>query len=1572
MNTGDMKSTQQDVAAQREELLRRRLAGKRGGRRSLITTVDRDQPLPVTFGQQQMWFLNRLEPDSAEYLVPLALRLDGTLDRAALRAAWTEIVARHEILRTRYVLAGEEPVQVVDAPEAPPFPVVDLADVPAQDREARARELAEQEIVVPFDLERDRPVRARLIALAEDRHILVVTFHHIACDAWSMGVFAEELGALYTAFTTGAPSPLAPLPVQFADFAAWQRKELSGAALDRQLDYWRERLSGVPVIDLPTDRPRPARRDSAGDAVTFTIPAGLAERAQQVAADNEVTRFVVLLTAFQTLISRYTRTTDIPVGVTVSGRARPELQRLIGYGINVVVNRLGWQGDPTFRELLATGRRTVLEAYEHQSVPFARLVDELQPERDLSRTPLYQVDFILRENQAPAFELPGLTVRPESASRVAKVDLTLDITDAANGPLEARLCFATALFDRGTVERMATHYLNLLAGLTATPDARLGEIDLLSAEERGLLLDAWNATVEVPVEECVHELFAAQAARTPDAVALTSDGLSLTYGELEERANRIAQHLVALGAGPERIVGLSLERGPDLIPALLGILKSGAAYLPLDPANPADRLAYMLADAKAELLVTHSSLGGLEFSGTRVLVDAHAEEIAARPATAPVTGVRPDNLVYVIYTSGSTGLPKGVSLTHGNVVRLFTATREDYHFGSADVWPLFHSYAFDVSVWEMWGALLHGGRLVVVPRQVSRSPHELLDLLVTERATILCQTPSAFRTLTQLAGDGDPRIDGLALRAIVFAGERLEMAELRPWAERVGTEGTALVNMYGITETTVHSTYHRITDQDVARSAHSPVGSPMDDTAIHVLDERGHLVPVGVPGEIHVGGPAVARGYLNRPELTAERFVPNPYGPAGSRLYRSGDLALRLADGTLESLGRIDKQVKLRGYRIELGEIETALGELPEVRQSVVIVRDGDNGEKMLVAYVVPTADAVIDTAALRARLGEGLPEYMVPAAFVTLDAIPLTTNGKADTRALPAPDLDAFTASRYTAPRTPIEERLAAIWAEVLGLTQVGVEDSFFDLGGDSIRAVRLVGAMRAAGYDVSVRDVFEQRTIAVMAAALPGVGTGESLITAVRPFELIGEEDRSALPADVVDAYPLSQIQTGMLIEMLAATDGRNVYQNISSFRLPDRQAFSPDALRGAVELITARHETLRTSMHLDGYSQPLQLVHAAAEIPVTVHDLRGSTAEQRAEHGRAFAAAENAAAFELTAAPLMRIAAHLESDESWYLTLTYPHAITDGWSVNSMLMELLGDYQALRDGREPAAQAPVPVRYADFIAAERAALTDPATQEFWQQVVDAHSPLALPATWGGAPGGRSGLQVPFADLEDGLRELAARAKTSIKSVMLAAHLKVMSALTVDEAFHTGVVYHGRLEAPGAERVLGMHLNTLPFPVTVGARTWRELVERTYATETAIWSHRRYPLPAVQRAADSADDLLTVMFDFHDFHQLDADAVDTAAELRESANEFGLSVITRDGHVNLSSATEAFGADGLERLGGMYRLVLEAMAADAEGDARGVFLPEAERAVLSAPVREVAWACGSAPQALAERAGE
>ncbi|MEV7022685.1 amino acid adenylation domain-containing protein, partial [Kitasatospora sp. NPDC093558] len=1542
MSTGDKQSTEQDVAARREELLRRRLAGQRGGHRSLITAVDRDRQLPLSFGQQQMWFVNRLEPDSAEYLVPLALWLDGTVDRDALRAAFTEITARHEILRTRYTMVGDEPVQIIDPPSAPAFTVVEPAGLPDDEREQWARELAEQEVVAPFDLGRDWPVRMKLISLTSDRHLLVATFHHIACDAWSMGIFAEELGTLYSAFVTGAASPLAPLPVQFADYAAWERKELSGAALEKQLSYWRTELAGLPEIDLPSDRPRPARRDPRGDAVPFAIPADVARRLRELAEEAGTTRFVALLTAFQSLIARYTGGSDVPVGVTVSGRARPELQRMIGFGINNLVARLSWRGDPTFRELLAGGRRAVLGAYEHQAVPFARLVDELQPERDLSRPPLYQVDFILREHQAPAFRLPGLTVRPESADRVSKVDLTLDVTDGADGPLQARLRYATALFDRGTVERMAQHYLCLLAGVAAEPDARISGIDVLPAAERALL-DAWSDGGPAPVPTTLTiDLFEAQAAATPDAIAVRTDTTRLTYRELDERANRIAHHLLAHGARPDTPVAVCLNRDAHLLPTILGIWKAGAAYLPLDPTLPTERLAYILGHTQAPTLVTttqHTAVLTPIHNGTLITLDQDQRRINRRPTTPPERTLHPHSLAYVIYTSGSTGQPKGVMIQHAGLTNYVHHTAGLYASRGTGGAPLFSSISFDLGIPNFLTPLVTGQTATLLP--------DTLD--TAQLGTALADTaPHAFIKLTPghldlLTHQLTPaQAHGLA-GLVIAAGDNFPTSLVQRWQQLAGPDGTPLATEYGPTEITVGNSGQPALPDTPTEAI--PLGPPFPGTTMHVLTPTLHPAPIGVPGEVHIAGIGLARGYLNRPDLTAERFLPNPYGPPGSRLYATGDLGRHLPDGALETLGRIDNQVKIRGYRIELGEIEARLREHPQVTDTVVAVRETTPGNKRLVAYVV--AEGTLDPAALRTHLSATLPEYMVPAVYRTIGHIPLTSNGKVDRRALPEPGQDRSAPVRSPASHNPAEERLAAILAEVLGLAEVGVEDSFFDLGGDSIRAVRLAGALRAAGYDVAVRDVFEHRSSAALAALVADREHGGSLVTAVPPFALLNLEDRALLPADVVDAYPLSQVQAGMLVEMLAAEDGA-VYRNISSFRVPDQEPFSAEALRSAIDTVTARHELLRASMHLDGFSRPLQLVHSTARVPLAVHDLRGRSEAERAEHARTFAGAERAAWFELTAPPLLRIAAHLESDHSWYLTLTHPHALTDGWSVNSLVMELVTCYRNALTGTPEPAPAPTAVRYADFVAAELASLASEEDQEFWQDVATSYHPVVLPTAWAGngdAAGGRHGARVPFTDLADGLHRLAAEARTSIKSVLLAAHVKVMSMLTADDAFHTGVVFHGRLEAPGADRVLGMHLNTLPFPATRPAGTWRQLVERVHAQEAEIWAHRRYPLPAIQHDAGNSRQLLSAMFEYLDFHQVDADVVDAGSELRESVSEFPLSVAAGPGRVDLSTTTGVFDATGLARLAAIYRSVLEAMATDPDGDAAAAHLPEDAR---------------------------
>ncbi|WP_189532187.1 condensation domain-containing protein, partial [Streptomyces roseolilacinus] len=727
------KKKQAEVDALQERLLRHRLGGGRSrGRRPAIPPADRNGTLRLSFGQQQMWFLNRLDPDSAEYLVPLAFRIRGALDAPALERAWDALLARHEVLRTRYTTTGGEPAQIIDPPAPAGLPLDPQTGVPAAERERRAADFVARASRTPFDLEHDWPVRARLLRIAQDDHLLSVVFHHIAFDAWSTRVLLAELTSLYEAFAGGREPSLPALPVQYADYAAWQRAEEAGGALAPHLEYWRERLAGIGPLDLPADRPRPGHRGHEGADVPFTLPDGLSEKVHKLALAHNATPFSVLLPAFQALLARYTGRRDIPVGTVASGRTRPELQGLIGYGVNNLVMRARWQGDPAFADLVEQARDDLIGAYDHQAVPFARLVDELQPERDMSRTPLYQVAFTLHERGGERVTLPGLTIEPYAATgSVAKCDLELQVNSAADGTFHGQFVYATALFEQDTVRRMSRHFVRLLQQAVDDETLPLSRLDLLDDDERALVTA--GPLGARPVTRTVHGLFEERVARAPGAVAVVAGGEVLTYAEVDARANRLARHLRGLGVGPESLVGVCLERGVDLVPTLLGVLKSGAAYVPLDTAHPVERLGYVLADAGVRTVVTTEAQVGLlagVFDGESVVLDRDGAVLDAYEATPPESLSGPDSAIYVIYTSGSTGRPKGVTLTHANVVRLMATAQEHYAFDETDVWSLFHSYAFDVSVFEMWGALLHGGTLVVVPSEVTRSPDEFLDLLV--------------------------------------------------------------------------------------------------------------------------------------------------------------------------------------------------------------------------------------------------------------------------------------------------------------------------------------------------------------------------------------------------------------------------------------------------------------------------------------------------------------------------------------------------------------------------------------------------------------------------------------------------------------------------------------------------------------------------------------------------------------------------------------------------------------------------------------------------------------------------
>ncbi|OPD91703.1 non-ribosomal peptide synthetase [Pseudomonas aeruginosa] len=1050
------------------------------------------EPLRLSYAQERQWFLWQLEPESAAYHIPSVLRLRGRLDLDALQRSFDSLVARHETLRTRFRLDGDEARQEIAASMALPLDIVALGPL---EEGALARQV-ETTIARPFDLERGPLLRVSLLRLAEDDHVLVLVQHHIVSDGWSMQVMVEELVQLYAAYSRGLEVALPALPIQYADYALWQRSWMEAGEKERQLAYWTGLLGGEqPVLELPFDRPRPVRQSHRGAQFILELDIDLSQALRRVAQQEGATAFALLLASFQALLYRYSGQADIRVGVPIANRNRVETERLIGFFVNTQVLKADLDGRMGFDELLAQARQRALEAQAHQDLPFEQLVEALQPERSLSHNPLFQVLFNYQSEargNGQAFRFDELQMESvQFDSRTAQFDLTLDLTDE-----EQRFCavfdYATDLFDASTVERLAGHWRNLLRGIVANPRQRLGELPLLDAPERRQTLSEWNpAQCECVVQGTLQQRFEEQARQRPQAVALILDEQRLSYGELNARANRLAHCLIARGVGADVPVGLALERSLDMLVGLLAILKAGGAYLPLDPAAPEERLAHILDDSGVRLLLTQGHLlerlprqAGVEVLAIDGLVlDGYAE-------SDPLPTLSADNLAYVIYTSGSTGKPKGTLLTHRNALRLFSATEAWFGFDERDVWTLFHSYAFDFSVWEIFGALLYGGRLVIVPQWVSRSPEDFYRLLCREGVTVLNQTPSAFKQLMAVACSADMATQQPALRYVIFGGEALDLQSLRPWFQRFGDRQPQLVNMYGITETTVHVTYRPVSEADLEGGLVSPIGGTIPDLSWYILDRDLNPVPRGAVGELYIGRAGLARGYLRRPGLSATRFVPNPFpGGAGERLYRTGDLARFQVDGNIEYIGRIDHQVKVRGFRIELGEIEAALAGLAGVRDAVVLAHDGVGGTQ-LVGYVV--ADSAEDAERLRESLRESLkrhlPDYMVPAHLMLLERMPLTVNGKLDRQALPQPDA-SLSQQAYRAPGSELEQRIAAIWAEILGVERVGLDDNFFELGGHSLLLLMLkerIGDTCQA--TLSISQLMTHASVAEQAACIEG----------------------------------------------------------------------------------------------------------------------------------------------------------------------------------------------------------------------------------------------------------------------------------------------------------------------------------------------------------------------------------------------------------------------------------------------------------------------------------------------------
>jgi amino acid adenylation domain-containing protein len=1029
--------------------------------------ADADE-LPLSFGQEQLWFIDQLAPGLPTYNVAGLLHMTGALDVDALRRALGALAARHETLRTRLVSVDGTPHQVIDAPSPQALPVVQVAD-----REALMR-LTKDEAAAPFSLDRGPLLRTTLARCADGAHALVVVAHHVVFDGWSFGVLARELAAHYEAAVTGVPAALDELPVQFADYAIWEREQLEGERLEVLVDHWRAALDGAPLLQLPTDRPRPLVQTYTGGQERLEIGREVLDALRALGRREGATLFVTLLTAYAALLHRHTGQGDIVVGAAIANRARPELEPLIAYLVNMLPVRVDLSGDPPFVELLRRVREATLAAYTHRDLPFARLVDSLRVPRDPGRSPVFQVGFTLADGGGDGLRAGEVTMRSELVDLpVARFDLDLSAREV-DGGLAISMSYASALFDAATVRRMLGHLRTLLEGVAGDAAAPLSRLPFMTREELRREITEWNANDVTRPPWLLHEKFALQAAATPDATAVELDGERLTYAELDARANRTARHLRDLGIRGESLVGVCMQRSIPRMVALLGILKAGGGYVPLDPDYPPDRLAFMVADARLQVVLTDdASAPSLPPSeATVVSMDGAWPAISALDAADPGVAVPVNGIAYVIYTSGSTGRPKGVVVEHDQAVTFAMDYIELWDIGPADRLLQFSSLNFDVSVLDMFCALLAGAAVVLGRTETLLSPPRLADLIRRERITVMCLPPAVLNLLVD-----EPLPD---LRVVIAGGEAFSSTLVRSWAR----PGLTFVNGYGPTEATVGITSTRCLVEDVEPP---PLGFPLANYQAYVLDRNLQPVPVGVLGELHVGGQGVARGYLARPALTAERFVPDPFRSGHSgRLYRTGDVVRRLADGRLQFLGRMDDQVKIRGYRIELGEIEAVLLQHPGVAQAVVVVGLDRAGERRLTGYVRPVAvDAPPGPAELRRHLAASLPPYMVPAHVLVLESFPLNASAKVDRRALPAPE--AVVAAVHVPPRTIIEAFVADLYAHLLNADRVGVEDNFFDLGGNSLQAMRLTALLRRElGVDTDVTSVFLAPSTAELAAVL------------------------------------------------------------------------------------------------------------------------------------------------------------------------------------------------------------------------------------------------------------------------------------------------------------------------------------------------------------------------------------------------------------------------------------------------------------------------------------------------------
>jgi amino acid adenylation domain-containing protein len=1506
---------------------------------------------PLSFSQERLWFLNQFYADASAYNLQMLVPRAGTA--AAVRAALEELVRRHVMLRTVYENSEDGPVQLIRPPGQIELRVLDLSALDeAGYREAVGR-YGREDMQQPFALATGPVWRATLCQQRDGQGDLVFTVHHIAADGWSLNLLRAELRELCRAVAAGESPGLPAPPIDYLDYVRWQRQWLDAARLEEQLGYWRKQLAGAPpVIELPADRPRPPVYTYRGAACAGSVEGPVVDQLRAIARQGQATLFMTLLATFDVLLSRYSRQEDIVVGTPILGRQHPHTEAVVGLFLNTLVLRTDLSGEPTFNELLARVRATALGAFERQDTPFEKIVEALKPPRDASRNPLFQVMFtyLLPTGEA-AGEGAGEAIESLGAAG-AQVDLALYVQEHA-GRLDLALAYSTDLFDAETARQMLRHYRRLLFAVAAQPNAGIGKLPLLDDMERRQVLNEWNDTRTGRAGTArTDRMIAVQCQRRPGAVAVEFEGESLNYGELDQRAERLARHLCGLGVGPGTLVGVFMERSIEMVVALYSIMKAGGAYLPLDPEYPAERLAFMMQDAAAPVLLTQRRLAGRlpPHQAAVVCLDWPWDGIAEHDGGPPVD-VDGAELAYVIYTSGSTGRPKGVQVRHRGLANFLNSMARVPGMTDQDVLVAVTTLSFDIAALELYLPLVRGARLVLASRSTAMDGVALTALMNRSGATVMQATPATWRLLLAAGWTGSAALTALC------GGEALT----RDLADALLPRCKALWNLYGPTETTVWATVHRVTSGDGS----IPIGRPIDNTRVYVLDPQGQPVPIGVAGELHIGGVQVAAGYLHRPDLTADRFVTDPFADeVDARMYRTGDLGRHRRDGSVEFLGRMDGQVKLRGFRIELGEIEAVLGRHPSVRTAVVSLRHLASGDPGLVAYVIAAGEetpAVTDLAAYAAQF---LPAYMVPAAFVFLDALPLTPSGKVDRKALPEPQAGAQRAVAYVAPQGEIEESLARIWSELLGMPRIGAHDNFFALGGHSLLATRLVSRVRdQLSVELPVVRVFDTPDLAALAGVIEQLMAGRRATMAGQGATMAGQ---GAVTTGVTryagsEPAPLSSAQLRFWI-LEQMEPGSTAHHIAGACRLTG--AWQPALLREALGQLVRRHEALRTTFPArDG--APVQLVSARVCAELPCEDVAACDEATWLDVVRRRAREESHWPMDLANGPLMRARLLRRGDNEHALIVVIHHIVSDGWSLGVLLREWVMAYRDLARG-EPVSLPELPVRYTDYARWQQEWMRSEvcsAQLGYWRRQLDGIATLDLPTVRSRPPiqtfTGRTYLSRLAPAVSEEVRSLARKHGVSLFIALLALFKLLLFRLSQqrDIAVGTPVAGRGRSELEG---LVGLFINTLVLRTRIdGQAGFGQLLARVRETALGAYAHQDLPFEHLVEALNpprdrSRNPLFQVMFRLNErppFEPLQLSGLSAAPlayDDETAALDLSVSVTDSDGGlaVEWNYNTALYDAAAITGMAGCFARLIESAVTDPQGAIAGLpILPGDER---------------------------